>query len=139
MTTVVAGWSSANWGGAPLVQDDHFTIDRTWRLHQRRRGYRPSAASRSGSGSCGPPTASSGWTVTRLGRRDHGDKAPAEGEALQINREALRHCTVFSQARSDRPDHECQDAGKKAIPEHAVFAEAGRERQEGDEETGRPE
>lgn len=46
---------------------------------------------------------------------------------------------VFSNACSDRPDHEGQDARKKAIPIHAVFANACDERQERDEKSTCPD
>jgi hypothetical protein len=49
------------------------------------------------------------------------------------------HCTVFSKTGSNRPDYECQDAGKKAVPEHAVFPEACDSGQERDEESSRPD
>jgi hypothetical protein len=49
------------------------------------------------------------------------------------------HGTVFSNAGSDRPDDQCQDAGEKAIPENAVFTEAYGGRQERDEESTCPD
>jgi hypothetical protein len=50
-----------------------------------------------------------------------------------------RHCTVFSNTCGHRPDHQCQDARKKAVPENAVFTEAYDGRQERNEEGNRPD
>ena len=48
-----------------------------------------------------------------------------------------RHRTVCSDARGDRPDREREDARKKAVAKHAVFAGALDERQKRDQERNR--